>query len=111
LENPYLLHARLIVQQAVFLCPGDVGVSFEENLRKLNGYEDPNNLKKVRLALSRRDIVNLLLQLRRMNVTHAVLFPGPDGFAKSLSYRLPFIRNMAKDRALLGVRHPAGEVP
>jgi hypothetical protein len=34
-ENPFYFHKRLYAQQAVFLCPGDVSVSFEANLKNL----------------------------------------------------------------------------
>jgi hypothetical protein len=35
--NPFRLHQRLVVQQGVFLCPGNIRRPFEKNLLALPG--------------------------------------------------------------------------
>lgn len=82
--NSFRLNQRLTIQQGVFLCPSDVSLPFHTNLSLMNpgteGFrlwildkqKDPGNHRK------------MLTQLARMNLTEAVLFPGLDGFSRSL---------------------------
>lgn len=79
--NPLRLNQRLIIQQGVFLCPGDVTVGFEDNLKSLSGYDD--NVYKIVIKGGCR--VKLLQKLHRSGLNRAVLFPGLDGFAQSLT--------------------------
>jgi hypothetical protein len=89
-ENPFHLNERLIIQQGVFLCPGDISVSFLENLTALNGYDRPENVMKLCFDLNKDAVREFSEQLMRMNVNSAVLFPGLDGFARSVTERLYF---------------------
>jgi hypothetical protein len=89
-EVPYRIHERHSIQQGMFLCPGDVTVSFKDNLlvhlnKKTNG---PIILKLI--FAEKFDKKAALEDLRRMNVTRATLFPGLDGFAESLKQNMPF---------------------
>lgn len=88
--NPYNFNERLIIQQGVFLCPGNVTKSFEENFvglfsttemlrRNIRKFVIPNNIKTM-----------IEKNLCRMNMTNATLFPGLDGFAQSLKMWLSF---------------------
>jgi hypothetical protein len=83
--NPFRLNQRLTIQRGLFLLPGDISRSFAENL--LDQAEGATgtlaaHLKKIVIPWeARRDC---LLELQRMNVTRATLFPGLDGFAESL---------------------------
>ena len=71
---------RLTVQQGLFLCPGGANESFEEQLE--NHDDSYNNVKKIILPNKfRKEIIE---DLRLMNITAASLFPGLDGFAKSV---------------------------
>ena len=89
--NPYKFNERLVIQQGVFMCPGDICKGFEENLRApfnktelethVKYYKIPNNL------ILRK---NILMCLYRMNMTSATLFPGLQGFAESLRPLLAF---------------------
>ena len=105
-ENPYLLHTRLARQQGVFLCPGDVSKSFSENLKALlvgKEYEESDESRKgsiyeIRCELCRPQRLEALNQLHRMNIDRASLFPGLDGFAKSMNYRFEFYYDSARDR-------------
>lgn len=83
--NPFRLNQRLTIQRGLFLLPGDTSKSFAENLvAQADGTTGTlaAHLKKIVIPWeARRDC---LLELQRMNVTRATLFPGLDGFAESL---------------------------
>ena len=89
--NPYRLHQRLVLQQGVFLCPGNIQRPFEDNLLALPGVLDSGNLRKFLLPY---DVLSDAFRgLRAMNLSHATLFPGIDGFARSLRHRIDFLRS------------------
>lgn len=71
---------RLTIQQGLFLCPGSANDSFEEHLENMDNSHD--NLKKIIMPNEWREEVIKDLQL--INITSATLFPGLDGFARSL---------------------------
>jgi hypothetical protein len=86
--GPMQMSARLIAQQAIFLLPGDLSSSFEDNLRANADTEDElrAHVKRYNIpAIQKGEILN---DLRLMNVSRASLFPGLDGFAQSLKYSL-----------------------
>lgn len=86
-QNPFRLNERLTIQKGVFMCPGDVTLSFEENLRFLTGWNKKQNIVKIIIPQKfRRDILDIL---HDMNISRATLFPGLDGFAKSLKVSPP----------------------
>ena len=100
--NPYRLNERSVIQQSVFLCPGNPVFSFLDNLEcnhsELNklgselsdyDYSQPEIMLYDILPDARKDI---LKNLYRMNINRAILFPGLDGFAASLSTS-PLFRN------------------
>jgi hypothetical protein len=80
--EPWLYDARQSAQQAMFLCPADVMSSFADNLRALQPLQDERSVLRVRLNPALR--TTALQDLRNMNVTAATLFPGLDGFGRSL---------------------------
>lgn len=81
---PMRLNERLSLQQGAFLCPGNLTVSFEANLKAIrNGLKD--NVHKI--VIKRDYQADLLERLRRMNVDSTTLFPSLDGFARSLNAR------------------------
>ena len=90
--NPYYLNERLTIQQGLFLCPGDISKSFDDNL---SAHFKKDDLKKENIRIfkfeNNADLKKEILQrLYRMNMNNAVLFPGLDGFAKSLRTLLAF---------------------
>lgn len=95
-ENAAHLNERLIIQQGMFICPGDVGTTFVENLKAMDGWASDRNILKLRLKMAPKDLFRFVVTLRRMNVDFAVLFPGLDGFARSLHERLPLMVDFAK---------------
>lgn len=98
-ENAYQLNERLIIQRGVFLCPADISVPFEDNLKKMNGWRSSTSIVKLCFKMNKNERLNAIKELRYANVGHATLFPGLDGFAKSLKLNLPFYGIMAKIRA------------
>ena len=83
--TPLILNHRLSVQQGVFLCPGDVTLSWSENLSALAGRRQR---PKVRRYLMGRDTMEeAFTALASMNVTARTLLPGIDGYAKSIAHR------------------------
>ncbi len=92
-ENPVKLSQRLIIQQGVFMCPGDIADTFVNNLTKLDGWGSENNVLKVHLTMNRDNLLEAVRQLLSMNVDSATLFPGLEGFARSLKERLPHYKD------------------
>jgi len=83
--QPDRMNERLTVQKGTFLCPGSVKVSFEDNLRAMAGHIGSGALvSKVIISHSQR--VEILTDFQRMNVGEDTLFPGLDGFARSLGH-------------------------
>jgi len=80
--NAFRLNQRLSVQQGLFLCPGDLTVSFEDNLIKAG--PSPENLVCFELSTEPDARADMLSTLHRMNINSGSLFPGLDGFARSL---------------------------
>ena len=83
---------RLGVQQGLFLMPLNIHSSFISNLaengEKIEGQENDwfkapkNHFKKIVIADRVRS--KALNELTKMNITAESLFPGLDGFARSL---------------------------
>jgi hypothetical protein len=81
-----------VLQQGVFLCQGNIRRPFEDNLLALPGVLESGNLRKILLPY---DILsNAFRSLRSMNMSYATLFPGVDGFARSLRHRIDFLHAM-----------------
>jgi hypothetical protein len=97
-ENPLLFNRRQIIQQGVFLCPGDVSELFESNLKAMSGWRHRHHVVKLRFDFNRHSKREAMEDLYAMNVTRATLFPGLDGFAQSLRHRMWFYQEMAKHR-------------
>jgi len=89
--NPYRLNQRLVIQHGLFLCPGDIRRPFEENLASVPFATDGANL--IKILLPRTLLADALTSLQRMNISHATLFPGVDGYARSLRHRIEFLRS------------------
>jgi FRG domain len=82
--HPFTLHTRLSAQQGLFLMPLDVELDFLSNLaafRRRGRFP----IKKVILKREMRE--DALAHLREMNITAETLFPGIDGFARSILHR------------------------
>jgi hypothetical protein len=80
------LNERLGIQQGLFLCPGNIRIPFEDNLRELNRAELAKKCLKFILPYRRR--AEILEHLRRVNISAATLYPGLEGFSRSISNEL-----------------------
>ncbi|MEQ1794263.1 MAG: hypothetical protein ABL970_08740 [Nitrospira sp.] len=81
--NPLRLNERLSIQQGVFLCPGDIGHSWDENFKASGSIPDALKL----FVMDTTIIDPAFKDLSRMNVTSRSLCPGLDGYARSLLHR------------------------
>jgi hypothetical protein len=104
--EPERLSERLAIQQGLFLFPCDIRTTFEKNLSETFDFssdlfekDDVKSIDElanteiekvavVKLVLPRQFHAYALRDLQRMNVTAATLFPGLDGFARSLSLNI-----------------------
>lgn len=88
--DPFRLNERSVIQQGIFLCPGDVTLTFEGNLTAVLPSPPHNALLQFvvddSVDLRRR----ILWQLQHSNMNSATLFPGLDGFARSLATLVAF---------------------
>jgi len=104
--EPFQQHQRISIQQGLFLFPGNIEKPFESNLSSVFefGFTDlsTNNALNIKFSeIGKLDFSNIsiikiiipsglhskaLTELFKMNVTAATLFPGLDGFARSLSF-------------------------
>jgi len=83
--EPQTMNSRLIAQSGTFAVPGVLDVPVEDIL---SDQDQSNILAKIVLANAVREVG--MRELYRMNITHATLFPGLDGLARSLGYELEF---------------------
>lgn len=93
--NPWRMNRRLILQQSIFLVPGDITRSFTDNLRAVD--EPENLLVEIKLSSSRSFLQEATRELLAMNMSSATLFPGLDGFAQNLTSIIPFPHLRAVD--------------
>lgn len=88
--NPILLNERLTIQQGVFLVPGDVTATFEENVCAV-----PNHsLNVIQIIIDPSCRQDLLRKLHRFGINAATLFPGLEGFARSLRTKSLILANL-----------------
>lgn len=92
--NPWRLNQRLAIQQGIFMVPVDITKSLMENLKGINGWDDGDNLVKYVIESNIEETENVLDELYTMNITQNTLFPGLDGYSKSLITRMKFFKNM-----------------
>lgn len=78
----YAMNQRYLLQQSVFLSPCNPDKPFMEQLEFID-QSLKNAIIKINLPVSFRN--EALRDLTRMNITRVSLFPGLDGFAKSLN--------------------------
>ena len=84
--QPFFLFDRMIQQNGIFLCQGDINCDFEENLSMnhsvLNKVPNAHQYFKLKIKAAWKD--EIVRDLRKMNITSASLFPGIEGYLKSL---------------------------
>jgi hypothetical protein len=82
--TPLILNHRLSAQQGLFLCPGDVRASWADNLAASSKRGQPRARSFV---LEAEALEEAFEALAVMNVSARSLFPGIDGYAKSVAHR------------------------
>lgn len=88
--NPMRLNERHSVQQGIFTFAGDLARTFEENLASLfDGVKLPSDrFRKYVLDFDLAERSEAILKLSRMNISSTSLYPGLDGYARSLQVAL-----------------------
>lgn len=84
--NPFRLSERATIQQGAHLMPGDISLPFEDNLNAQDREFD--NLTRIEIRTDPAIRKEFLVNLHRMNISRATLFPGLQGLAESLNTRL-----------------------
>jgi hypothetical protein len=102
-ENPLHLNERLTTQQGVFLCPGDLTRSFVDNIKSMDGWRSKDSVVKLRLEMAPDKATEFVRNLKSMNLSFAALFPGLEGFARSIGQQLFHYKELAKTGA--GLSH------
>ncbi len=94
-DTPFQLHRRLSIQRGAFIIQGDISKSMMENITSMDDWENEKNVVVYKLKINMpQDLKKVYEDLRLMNITHESLFPGLDGFAKSLKQNLYFYRDL-----------------
>jgi FRG domain len=111
--EPHRMNERLAAQQGLFLFQTNICTSFMHNLSA--GCEKPQDMIKrtgitkvdektkilellnsptiIKIIISKSSQKEALDDLKSMNITAATLFPGLDGFARSLHYELGLLQD------------------
>lgn len=89
--TPIGLNERMIYQQGTFVLPGDVTKCFMQNLESYKKDNCKNHLYRIVIKLDQQERNKIIEELNDMNINEAVLFPGLDGFARSLRMKLAFL--------------------
>jgi hypothetical protein len=87
--NAFRLNQRLRIQKGVFLVPGNVNISFMENLRYLPDHDEAGCILKIIIPIEKR--TQALKELFSMNISRTSLFPGLDGYAQSMAVFHPVL--------------------
>lgn len=88
--NTIILNERLTSQKGLFMCPGKVDKNFENNLIQLKNHDDNKYVIKIRIPKGIR--LEIMKYLFEMNISRTTLFPGLEGFAKTLGIYHPMAK-------------------
>lgn len=83
--EPLLKNERIVRQQGVFLVPSSNYQTFD---KILSGYSFDTKDFAYKILFDKGLRLEALQNLKLMNISHEVLFPGVDGFCRSLSLKL-----------------------
>jgi hypothetical protein len=89
--TPIGLNERIIYQQGTFVLPGDITKCFMQNLEPYRTSRCEEHLYRIVIKLDQQERNKIIEELNDMNINEAVLFPGLDGFARSLRMKLAFL--------------------
>ncbi|WP_321298296.1 FRG domain-containing protein [Marinifilum fragile] len=94
----HFMNERYYIQQSVFLTPINPYKTFSEQLDFLDEIKD-FSLMKILIPKSERNTA--LRDLEKMNITHASLFPGLDGYAKYLGTKFSTLSSIGEQHKCL----------
>lgn len=86
--RPFQMNLRVAAQQGVFSVPLSNEISLEECLFHSGRMSKSEGALMHKITIKDYNRRDMLSELKRMNITHQTLFPGLDGFAKSLEDQL-----------------------
>lgn len=83
--NPFKLNERSGQQQSLFLCPWDIRCSFIDNLRGMAAIDIKSaNIKRFIIKADSQAKGVAFKKMKKMNISDETLFPGLDGYCRSL---------------------------
>lgn len=82
--SPSSYNDRMKVQNGIFLAKVDGTKSFEDNFCDYNIDDCKKNIKKITIPYTKRE--EILNELYLMNLTAEYIYPGLEGFSKSLKF-------------------------
>jgi hypothetical protein len=83
--EPEKITDRMETQQGLFLVPANFDYSFKENLIR-NFDKDEIKEYVIKIEISKKMRNEILLDLKKMNISTKSLFPGEEGFMRNLKY-------------------------
>jgi hypothetical protein len=96
-DQPFRMSERLSVQQGIFLRANPPNWPFEDALRYvLAKRKDGQHRALHKLRMDPDGRLQLLKELHRMNISAESLFPGLDGFARSLTIKAEILAEQWK---------------
>jgi hypothetical protein len=108
--NPVRMNYRMTAQQGHFLCNLSHGESFDVSLFRMLRNSATRKPPVRKLIVEQENRIAMLKELRRMNIHSASLFPGLDGFARSLGIHLEMGLEADKDRWRRSVKKQIGKM-
>lgn len=91
--TPFRMNERLTIQQGTFLMPRNVTAPFESNLRNMaKPSQLREHVKKIVFNPNPEFRSKIFQELKAMNIGEANLFPGLDGFSRSLAREAQLFR-------------------
>jgi len=116
--NPIRMNDRMTAQQGHFLCNLSHKESFDVSLFRMLRNSSTKTPPVRKLLVEQDHRIAMLKELRRMNIHSASLFPGLDGFARSLGIQLQIgieadIENWRRSvkRKLAKMSKPSAQAP
>jgi len=81
--SPLYSNERIDMQQGLFLCQGS-NETFEENVKAMDSFYD----YIIKIIISPKVRKEAIIDLNKMNINNATLFPGLDGYARSIKNKV-----------------------
>jgi len=100
---PKRLTQRMTIQKGLFICPGNVSKTFNENITNLKEYDNGDHLIRLNISKDKRE--EYLDRLDSVNISRTSLYPGLEGFASSLSvFHYTYLKKNLKKSVYRGER-------